>query len=382
MLIAWATSVTVIIGAGALLRGTRLQSEFLSEADATSWARTTTRAFLQVFDRLYYGTVVEGTGMPFEKALWVGVILAPAVVFVLRVGSWVVGKSEPNKLDLLLIAVGIAFLYALVFWLWSMLPRRLRAIDIVPAILFVITPLVSLPAVFIAMGFVESVSVWRLVFIAVAVSYVNGLVWLVAVFVVPFRESDGLRQFPIHLGKVIILSGFFMAIVGLIQPDATRSFFDVVETDGLIALGFVPYSLFANGISLIETRWVLERGASVGVWPLMGLLALDLMLSAVIFVLPTTMWELPTFWDAIVFRGDRPWLGILFWTTFSTSAIFYAFVVAALLARPLASVVRRVGVHLDLGSQPIVVITIAMAVIVTLAFLVGAGAPALLTAVL
>ena len=69
----------------------------------------------------------------------------------------------------------------------------------------------------------------------------------------------------------------------------------------------------------------------------MGLLVLDLILSAAIFlVLPLVLWEIPDFLQAIRFQGPRPCLGILFWSTFSTSVVFYLFVASSLLARPLA----------------------------------------------
>ena len=41
--------------------------------------------------------------------------------------------------------------------------------------------------------------------------------------------------------------------------------------------------------------------------------------------------EITTFWDAMYSRGDRPWFGILFWSTFGTSAVFYLFVIAVFL---------------------------------------------------
>ena len=103
----------------------------------------------------------------------------------------------------------------------------------------------------------------------------------------------------------------------------------------------------------------------------------ELLLSAAVFILPTTMWELPTFWDAIVFRGDRPWLGVLFWTTLSTSALFYLFVLAAALTGPLSRVSRAVRLKLDPESEPVLALTAALVIGVTVAFLLGAGATAI-----
>ncbi len=144
-----------------------------------------------------------------------------------------------------------------------------------------------------------------------------------------------------------------------------------------MAVTFVAYNLFADGISLIKTRWLLERSATSDARTLVSLLGLDLLLSAAVFILPTTMWEFPTFWDAIVFRGDRPWLGVLFWTTLSTSAFFYLFVLAAALTGPLARASRAVRLKLDPESEPVLALTAGLLVGVTAAFLLGAGATAI-----
>ena len=83
-----------------------------------------------------------------------------------------------------------------------------------------------------------------------------------------------------------------------------------------------------------------------------------------------------TFGEAIMFSGPSPWLGILFWTTFSTSILFYLFVLATLLVRPLfglRNVVDTVYSIFDLDKHPVRCIAIVIAAIVTVIFfLVGA----------
>ena len=53
--------------------------------------------------------------------------------------------------------------------------------------------------------------------------------------------------------------------------------------------------------------------------------------AAIFLFLPLVLWEIPEFWQAARFQGDRPWLGILFWSTFSTSAVLYFFVASVFL---------------------------------------------------
>ena len=103
------------------------------------------------------------------------------------------------------------------------------------------------------------------------------------------------------------------------------------------------------------------------------MLLLDLILSAAIFlVIPTILWELPQFWEAIRFAGPRPWLGILFWTTFSTSVMFYWFVVAVLLVLPMVALINALsGLKFDLSGRPIRCISFAMSIEVAGLFIIG-----------
>ena len=381
---AWALIAAGIIGAGLYLQRAFAVAPIdpelrglLQRRDATH--QTLVSVFLSIFDGLFGGGAVGPRSLSFEKTLWVGVVLAPAIVFILRFGTWIVGRSQPSKLDLLLVAIGISFVYSIILWLWLNMPRRMRSFDVFPAAIFVALPLVGLPALFVGLGVADSLSIWRLAVIAIGVLYVNGLVWIVAVLIAPFRQGDGFGQFPINLWKVIVTSAFFMAVVSLIRWDAATSFFDVIEADGPIALTFIAYSVFADGISLIKTRWLLQRAIRARAGTLFGILAADLALSAGVFVLPTTMWELPTFWDAIVFRGDRPWLGVLFWSTLSTSALFYLFAFAAALAGPISRVAQGLRLRPDAEPQPVLALTASAVVCVTIAFLMGTGVTLLVT---
>jgi hypothetical protein len=103
------------------------------------------------------------------------------------------------------------------------------------------------------------------------------------------------------------------------------------------------------------------------------LLVLDFVLSGVIYlVLPLALWpQILEFWDAWRFQGEQPWLGLLFWTTFSTSFVFYAFVLAALLVRPLRAVAIGfgwIGKLFKLEEHPVRCLSVAMALVVTVIF--------------
>lgn len=104
---------------------------------------------------------------------------------------------------------------------------------------------------------------------------------------------------------------------------------------------------------------------------LMAWLVVDLVLSAVIFLfLPLVLWEAPDFLEAAVFEGDRPWLGIFFWTTFSTSVMFYLFFTVGLiliLESWFIKIIRPVARFLDVETHPFSCIGVALVMLVIVA---------------
>ena len=180
-----------------------------------------------------------------------------------------------------------------------------------------------------------------------------GLATGVAVVIAIAIGSGG--RISIHPLKALALSLVFIILVGLIanliKPDAISPLWNAISEDienynYPKVLAFVALNIFADVFSLLETRWVLQRGNNATVVQLLGLLVLDLVASAAIFlflpavlcqVTPITLLtrgdpsQITTFWDAAFFGGQIPWLGILFWSTFGTSVVFYLFVTAVFL---------------------------------------------------
>ena len=88
----WALIAAGIMGGGLYLHhaspAALIDSELprlLQRRGATH--RTLVSAFLSIFDGLFGGGAVGRQSLSFEKTLWVGVVLAPAVVFILRFGT-------------------------------------------------------------------------------------------------------------------------------------------------------------------------------------------------------------------------------------------------------------------------------------------------------
>ena len=132
-------------------------------------------------------------------------------------------------------------------------------------------------------------------------------------------------------------------------------------------------NVFADWVSLIETRWILEKAQRCSNWVVAVLLVVDLVLSGLIFMaIPLILGDASDFFDAARFQGDRPWFGILFWTTFSTSVLFFSFVVTVPFLRVSHLLVRSLRSFVDFSAQPVLGFFAAMALAITLGFVVAA----------
>ena len=341
----YAGVIGLIFGFGALLHGllkNEKDDEQLAiggwlkekvERDPAAWVQSTNRAFLRLFDRLF-----SARGTPLERGVWAGLLLTPVYIFLIRMLDLFSENIDLSTPELLLMAM-----------------------------------LIAIVSVIVSAGISVRASVIGIIgFIGMTIGFVT----------VSSRDSVNVAAFQssVHPLKALVSSLLFIVIVGLIRLDDAKSFADAINSDGLIILTFVAFNMFADGVSLVETRWVLQLGVKATVVKLLVLLALDLVLSAIIFlVLPTILWEVPSFMEAAMFRGDRPWLGILFWSTCSTSAVFYLFVIASLLVRPLSHV-PKLGRRMHVDTRPVLALSFAMAVAVTFLFWGSLGARALFMA--
>jgi len=133
-----------------------------------------------------------------------------------------------------------------------------------------------------------------------------------------------------------------------------------IENDRFAAL--IGISLFVNVwvdiASLAETRWVLRFADARKVRTVLALLGMDLVFSALIYLLPLYMLISLSEGGAMpvgeIGRDLLTWSGsteaqlqVCFWSTFFTSAIFYAFVAAVLLTKGVKLARTRVMVVLE-----------------------------------
>lgn len=153
---------------------------------------------------------------------------------------------------------------------------------------------------------------------------------------VPFKIQRRLDTVNPILAMVSSL--VFVTVVGATFRDAGAAFVTEIYASGFVSLSFLAFNVFADSVSLIETKWLLKKSKKLpGLLLPLALLA-DLVLSGAIYLLLPVFvgQEIHVFIEAIRFSGSAPWMGVLFWSTFSTSIIFYFFVVAVLVLQILA----------------------------------------------
>lgn len=109
--------------------------------------------------------------------------------------------------------------------------------------------------------------------------------------------------------RAMLTSLIAIVIISLLQPQAALSFIPDLKHVGLPLLGIVLLNLFADSLSLIETRIVLRMAITGSIAKFHILLLVDIFASAFIFlIIPFSTGNIQIFLDAIFFSGDRPWV--------------------------------------------------------------------------
>jgi len=144
------------------------------------------------------------------------------------------------------------------------------------------------------------------------------------IFIIPTVRiiNDLHRISPI---RAMISSIIFLAFISGINKDVAQSFISDFNHSGMILLAYIFLNLFGDTISLYETNIVLRVGLKKATLKFFSLLLLfDFLLSALIFLaIPISTGNADIFFESILFKGDIPWLGLLFWSTFFTSIVFW-----------------------------------------------------------
>lgn len=384
-------AVAMLLGRGSLKENVRAGLiEALLDPNPRPWTQRVNQAFLGIFDLIYGGEKtdleqVEKTDL--EQVLWLALLLTPLMLFVdvvaLAIFYLASGKggqivkdfqncNEAALFFVILVALVLPGSRLVIDRLWLLQTQRVLATAIFGILLI---PVVTVLGLWLGTGPCTEKDIltliredWELI------PAFGGPAGVLAIVVVAFQPS--LKRIPIRPIRALVSSAVFMALIGgVFRRDDVGAFLDALFVQGPTLLGMIALNIFADTVSLAETRHLLKLGKYANVPKLAGLLVIDLLLSAVIFlILPTVVLESldPTFWEGLVFQGqERPWLGILFFTTFSTSIIFYLFIPTALLLRPLSLIVKNVGAPFRdewIRNTPERALAVILIVLVTLVF--------------
>ena len=187
------------------------------------------------------------------------------------------------------------------------------------------------------------------------------------------RKSVLLYKSPIRVAITSILA---MSTITLLKNDILTSFISDYNEIGIIVLAYLFLNIFADSISLLETDIVLRLAAKGNIKRFAALGLFDIFLSTVIFLaIPLSTGNLDVFLDAMWFKGDHPWLGVLFWSTFSTSIIFWLFLLSVFVLTILQKILKcyvKLNVALPIDKKPITCLyVVAVVVIIPFMFIIN-----------
>ena len=181
------------------------------------------------------------------------------------------------------------------------------------------------------------------------------------------RKSVLLYKSPIRVAITSILA---MSTITLLKKDILTSFISHYNEIGIIVLAYLFLNIFADSISLLETDIVLRLAAKGNIKRFAALGLFDIFLSAFIFLaIPLSTGNLDMFLDAMLFKGEHPWLGVLFWSTFSTSIIFWLFLLSVFVLTILQKILKlyvKLSVALPIDKKPITCLYVTAVVFIIL----------------
>ncbi|MEW6129601.1 MAG: hypothetical protein AB1757_21350 [Acidobacteriota bacterium] len=383
LLMSWlgVTGTIVTMGAAAdtwLVEDVRIK---LSESLATQfrsnpakWFHSVETAFTAIFDYFYKWRRPE-----LSRIIWRGILLTYLILILARIVLRTFEIQVPAMEKILVIAFVIAIGLTLILQVdFNLLLRRETYSD---------TPLRILirNKQFAMSVIMATLSVTLYTFASIMTAHGMGMTFKniaaitfgsgigVPAVVAISRVND--KYMPVSPLRAIASSMIFIGLLALMFPSAANSFVVDFEKVGPLILATVAFNIFGDAISLLETRWVLTLSRGLPILGILGVLIADLLLSGLIYlVLPgisNVNWV--NLISAIKFQGSEPWIGILFWSTFFTSFLFYLFVIAVLLLRliaPLVKFVNKLDDWFALYQHPVRLITVAMIFVETVGFVI------------
>ena len=342
--------------------------------DPAKWFHSVEESFSAIFDYFY------GWRKPdLDRIIWRGILFTYVGLILARIVLWALRIPVPAMEKILVIAfviaIGLTMILQIDFTILlgregyrnTPLLELIRSKQFITSVVMASLTTTLFTAASIMTGHGMGVTFKNVA----AISFGAGI-GVPAVAVVSRVRDDLIRVAPL---RAIASSLFFIGLLAILFPSAAHSFAFEFEEMGPLVLASVGFNIFGDALSLVETRWVLQLGRGKPFLVIIGILVMDLVLSGVIYlVLPgitNVNWN--NLVSAIQFQGPKPWMGILFWSTFLTSILFYLFVISMLLLRiitPIARLFNRLDKWFAIYRYPVRLVTIAMVIIETTGFII------------
>jgi len=347
--------------------------------DPLHWVHVINKSFLIIFERVY-----RGQPTLFNINAWRTILFCYVILFLGRLLFWFFDVPVPTTEFILIMTLTISFGCVLLF------QGFLGAIEVIRY---------SIDHDTLAMtDFLDYLKRNKHIIVKLTLGMIGSAIYAATVLIVGLEVGFSRNSLialscgsalavpvsalaimvPVHTYTVnplraLISSLLFMSLLSLLFPSAAKTFITQIENGSYFILSFVAFNIFADAVSLVETRWILMRSQG-GSFKLMAtFLLLDLILSGLIYLLlPALARQNPvTLGEGILFRGQMPWIGILFWTTFSTSILCYLFFFSVILinvSRPLIEMWKPKDKWISLQNHPIRSIALGMTMIVSIGF--------------
>jgi hypothetical protein len=346
--------------------------------DWAHWVRTVHHSFITFFDAIYRRRRPE-----LDRALWQSVLFCYAILALARVVLKVFRIPVPHTPSILLVAVVIAVggtLFVQAFRAGGQLLVRhylqpLTKWEMVRSREFRLVVLYGSSALFIytaaAILTGHSMGVTARTVIAISFGASIGVPTMLAITLIPDRVL------PVSPLSALVSSILALGLLAVFFRSPARAFINDLSRSHWSTGCLILFNLFADMVSLIETRWVLiQSGRRAMLRGILGMLLVDLILSALIFfILPGIADQnLNTLLEGIIFKGPLPWTGILFWSTFATSLIFYVFVGAVLVLKllmPVFATARSFDEWFPIYNHPVRLVAMVMVALITVGLVIG-----------
>lgn len=297
------------------------------------WIQQVNMAYLQLFDRIY-----GWRSSKLNRNLWLAIIFSYVLFAEARLTVYIFSLQPPDLPITLFIAIGCAVGTVMLlhgFFESGELLRLFKQSELERSFNLLTQPGLLLA---LASGMVGICIIVTLTAITVNAMEFNNLLLIGlgggSLLILPTMAIVSLipeSWHPVNPSRALVSSLLFVVVLGLIFKDARNDFFDALLLKGPVLLSFVAFNMFADTVSLVETRWILLKSQSSAFFTIFLLMVSDVVLSGLIYLLfPLIIAkDFNIFLKGIVFDGPSPWIGLYFWTTFSTSLLFYLFFLSA-----------------------------------------------------